>query len=408
MDTPTETTRKPVKLTKRVVDALTYQGTGNGACYVWDAEIKGFGVRIFPSGRKAFLVTYRAGTRKRFLTLGTFGKDLTVDEARKQAKASLGDAVRGVDPAEAREKERQGETIRDLCAIYMDRHGNAKKSSRDDQRRINQHLLPAWGSLKARALTRADVATLHAKIGKTKPYEANRTLALLSKLFDLARVWGFVPEDHPNPARDIDRFKEQKRDRWVTPDELPRLVEAINEEPNQSARFALWLYLFTGARKSELLQAQWEHLDWTRAELKLPDTKASRVHYIPLSSPALALLHEIPREEDNPFILPGKLPGTHLVNISKPWGRVRKAAGVEDVRLHDLRRTVGSWLAQAGNSLHLIGRILNHSNQSTTAVYARFGEDSVRAALEQHGAQIMEAAGIGPSADEKQERKTKE
>jgi integrase len=399
MSVDTETRRKPVKLTKRTVEALTYQGTNNGACYVWDLELKGFGVRVFPTGRKAFLVTYRAGTRKRFLTLGTFGKDVTAEEARKLAKAALGDAVRGADPAEIRAHERQGESIRDLCDAYMERHGNAKKSASEDLRRIKTHVLPAWGRLKVRDIKRPDVASLHAKIGKRGPYEANRVLALLAKMFELARRWGFVPEGHPNPARDIDRFHEVKRDRWVTPEELPRLAQAINEEANESARFALWLYLLTGARKSELLTARWEHVDWTRAELKLPDTKAGRVHYLPLSAPAVALLREIPRVEGNPFILPGKLAGAHLVNISKPWNRVRTSAGVEDVRLHDLRRTVGSWLAQAGNSLHLIGRVLNHSNQSTTAVYARFGEDSVRAALEQHGARIMGAAGLTKTAE---------
>ncbi len=244
--------RLSVKLTKRAVEALAYDGVGNGACYVWDSEVKGFGVRIYPGGRKAFLVAYRSGARKRFLTLGTFGKDLTADEARKLAIATLGDVVRGTDPAEVREKERQGETVKDLCDAYMERHGNAKKSGSEDLRRIKAHVLPAWGSLKARAVTRPDVAALHTKIGKAHPYEANRTLALLSKMFELARRWGFVPEGHPNPARDIDRFKEQKRDRWVTPEELPRLAQAINEEPNESARFALWLYLLTGARKTEL------------------------------------------------------------------------------------------------------------------------------------------------------------
>jgi integrase len=218
-------------------------------------------------------------------------------------------------------------------------------------------------------------------------------------MFELGRRWGFVPEDHHNPAQGIDDYREHKRDRWVTPEELPRLAQAINEEPNESARNALWLCLLTGARKSELLTARWDWIDWTRGELRLADTKAGRVHHLPLSAPALALLREIPRVEGNPFILPGKVPEAHLVNVSKPWGRVRAAAGVDDVRLHDLRRTVGSWLAQAGNSLHLIGRVLNHSKQSTTAVYARFGEDSVRAALEQHGARIMGAAGLTPAAD---------
>ena len=388
-----------MKLTKRLIDAADYQGEGNARCVLWDDEVPGFGCRLFPSGKKSFVLSYRAGGRKRLLTVGTYGV-LTLDQARTKARAELAKVeTEGADPLEARQREAQGETMRDLCAAYMERHGNGKKSGAADLRRITQHILPAWGSMKARAVKRADVAALHRKIGTRAPYEANRTLALLSKMFSLADRWGFVPEGHPNPARDIDRFKEQKRDRWVTPEELPRLAQAINEEPNESARFALWLYLLTGARKTELLTARWEHIDWTRAELKLPDTKAGRVHYLPLSGPALALLREIPRVEGNPFVLPGKLAGAHLVNISKPWNRVRAAAGVEDVRLHDLRRTVGSWLAQAGNSLHLIGRVLNHSNQSTTAVYARFGEDSVRAALEQHGARIMGAAGLTPAAE---------
>ncbi|WP_295385624.1 integrase arm-type DNA-binding domain-containing protein [uncultured Thiodictyon sp.] len=310
MNADTETKQAAaVKLTKRAVDALTYTGTGNGACYAWDPEVKGFGVRVYPGGRKAFLVAYRVGNRKRFLTLGTFGKDLTADEARKLAIVTLGDVVRGTDPAQVREQERQGETVRDLCEAYMDRHGNAKKSGSEDQRRIDRYILPKWASLKARTIARPDVEALHRKIGKTAPYEANRVLALLSKMFELARRWGFVPEGQANPARDIDRFQETKRDRWVTPDELPRLAQAINEEPNESARAALWLYLLTGCRKSELLKAQWADVDWTRAELRLPDTKAGRVHYIPLSPPAVALLRDLPRADDNPFILPGKRPG---------------------------------------------------------------------------------------------------
>lgn len=397
-----------MKLTKRVIDTAAYQGESNARCVLWDTEVPGFGLRVFPSGKKAFVLSYRTQGRKRLMTIGTYGV-LTLDQARTNARALLAKVeTESADPLADRQRDAQGETLRDLCAAYMERHGQAKKSGSEDRRRIDKHLLPAWGSLKVRAITHADVAALHAKIGKTRPYEANRTLALLSKMFELARRWDFVPKDHSNPARDIDRFKEHKRDRWITPEELPRLAQAINEEPNEVARFALWLYLLTGARKSELLRARWEHVDWSRAELKLPDTKAGRVHYIPLSTPALALLGEIPREDENPFILRGRGPRskqaasmqgpTHLVNISKPWNRVRKAAGVEDVRLHDLRRTVGSWLAQSGNSLHLIGRVLNHSNQSTTAVYARFGEDSVRAALEQHGARLLGVAGVAPTA----------
>jgi integrase len=389
-----------MRLTKRVIDGAIYQGAENARFVLWDTDPPGFGCRIYESGRKAFVLSYRSNGRKRMMTLGTYGT-LTLEQARSQARAMLAKVeTAAADPLEERRQAAQGETLRDLCTAYMERYAKAhKRSWRDDERRIENRIAPRWGRLKARALTRADVAALHLEIGAKErhPYEANRLRELLHKMFALAATWGFVPEGHPNPARGIDDFKEIKRDRWVTPEELPRLAEAINTEPNQSARNALWLYLLTGARKTELLQARWEDVDWRRGELRLPETKAGRVHYLPLSGPALALLREIPRHDGNPFVLPGAVPGAHLVNISKAWLRVRAAAGVVDVRLHDLRRTVGSWLAQAGNSLHLIGRVLNHTNPSTTAVYARFGQDQVREALEQHAQRLLGVAGMAPA-----------
>ena len=224
-------------------------------------------------------------------------------------------------------------------------------------------------------------------------------LALLSKMFQLAEVWGIVEEGAPNPARNIQKFKEVKRDRWISPDELPGLVQAIEQEPNQSARFSVWLYLLTGLRKNELLSLKWADIDQTRQELRIEDTKNKKIHYLPLSSVAMALIQKIPQHANNPYLLIGKKEGRHIVNIDKAWRRIRKAAGIEDVRIHDLRRTVGSWLAQSGNSLHLIGRVLNHSNTSTTAIYARFGQDNVRDALEQHSKKILGAAGITEKAE---------
>src|SRR5262249_43868481 len=154
-------------------------------------------------------------------------------------------------------KVRQGETVRGLCEAYLERHASRKRSAYDDRRRITQHLIPAWGHRKTDSITRADVAALHTKIGQRATYEANRTVALLSKIFELARRWGFVPENAANPARGIDKFKEQKRDRWVKPEEMPRLAAAIAQDPNLYARAAIWLYLLTGVRKTELLKALW-------------------------------------------------------------------------------------------------------------------------------------------------------
>jgi integrase len=236
---------------------------------------------------------------------------------------------------------------------------------------------------------------MHPVMRHGAPYEANRTLEVVKKMFFLAQVWGFVPEDFRNPAVGIERFKETKRERWITHEELPELAKAIDAENNVYARAAVWLYLFTGCRRSELLGAKWEQVDETRCELFLPTTKAGRAFTVPLSPPAMSILSSLPRIAGNPFIFPSlqprgerKEPG-HLVNIDKAWRRVRKAAGVADVRLHDLRRTVGSWLAMDGASLLVIGKTLNQTSPATTAVYARLSQDPVRAALDKHAKRIL-------------------
>ena len=428
-----------MKLTKRAIDAMQYEGDGKSRDVRWDDALPGFGIRVYPTNRKAFVISYRINGRKRLMTLDTFGV-ATLDQARKKAKLHLSNLDKQ-DPLEKRQIERQGETVKELSEAYLERHSKPRKRSwKDDERRINNRLIPIWGNLKASNIKHADVAALHRKIGNKYRYEANRMVELISKMYDLARNWGFVPADHINPARGIDYFEEEKRDRWVTPEELPKLTQAIDEEQNLYARYALWLYLLTGVRKSELLKAKWEQIDWERKELRLPETKAGRIHYVPLSDAAIKILSELPHLKENPYILPGLKKGAHMVNIDKPWRRVRNSAtvklwaenaetsqlitelttklkrepslkeakdaidteppkGMEDVRLHDLRRTVGSWLAQSGNSLHLIGKILNHSNTSTTAVYARFAEDQVRNALESHSQQIMGAAKKQSTAD---------
>lgn len=443
------TGRDIMKLTKKAIDAAVYDRksvTRNGKSIYpqqihWDNDLTGFGLRVYPSEKKSFVISYRANGRKRIMTIARYGRK-TLEQARSLAKVKLGAVEGGADPLEEKQRKAKGETVRDLCAAYMELYAKEHKKEAswiDDERRIKRDILPAWGNIKAVNIKHSDVAALHRKIGKNSPYSANRLAALVSKMFSLARKWGFVEADSVNPARDIEHYKEEKRDRWVTPEELPFVMEAVNEESNDYARRGLWLYLLTGLRKNELLTAKWEYVDWTRKELRLPDTKSGKVHYLPLSEAAISMLEDVPRIKNNPYILPGLKESSHLVNIDKPWQRTRAKAtvkiwaayegtkdliselrekldreptirevqdaadfdlstGVLDVRLHDLRRTVGSWLAQSGNSLHLIGRVLNHSNQSTTAIYARFGQDQVREALEQHGKKIMGIAGQKPFA----------
>jgi len=392
-----------MKITKKLIDGFRYRGNRQtekpSRDVRWDDQLPGFGIRVFPTGRKSFVLSYRSNSRKRLMALGTYGV-LTLDQARGKARSLLGNVIDGRDPLQERQKEARGQKVKDLCTAYLERHAKPhKKTWKTDESRINNYILPAWKGHKISAITRSDVAALHHKIGQKTPIEANRVHALVSIMFELARQWGFVAENHVNPARDIQMFKEKKRDRWVRPDELPRLAQAIDKEQNIYIRAALWTYLLVGTRKQELLNAKWSDLDENRRDLRLEDTKSGKTQFVPLNDPAFKLLSELPRLTDNPYIFIGKLPGRPLVNIDRTWRRIRKEAGLEDVTIHDLRRTVGSWMANSGRSLHLIGTVLRHSRSSVTEIYAHFHEDAVREALEAHGEQIMGIAGKAPVAE---------
>ncbi|MDQ3606990.1 MAG: tyrosine-type recombinase/integrase, partial [Gemmatimonadota bacterium] len=342
----------------------------------------------------SFVLRYRAGGRRhRLLTLGRYGA-LTVQQARERARRALVEVGDGSDPLEERRSGRKALTVAELTPIYLERHAKREKRSwKEDVRRLDRYVLPALGSRKLEAVTRQDVQRLHADISETAPTEANRTLALVSVIYSKAAEWGYLADDAPNPTRRVKPNRERSRDRWVNPAELPRLLVAIDAEEDPYAKAAFKLYLLTGLRRSELLGLEWRNVDFELRTVYLPQTKANRPHTVPLSQPAVKVLRELPRMLRNPYVFPGRGGVGHLHDLKRSWARVRKAAELEDVRLHDLRRTVGSMLAVNGASLPLIGKLLNHSNSKTTQVYARFHDDPVRAALEAHAARIA-AAGV--------------
>lgn len=384
------------KLTVERLKRLKYPECGppGRRVVLWDTELPGFGIRVYPGGRKAYVVSYRHRRRKRLMVIGS-ATVLSLPEARDRAKKALVAVTDGIDPLAHREADRDAMTFGKLADRYLARaEKKGKRSIAEDRRRIDKQLKPWRGHVVA-SLTRRDVESLHNRIGATAPYEANRTLALLKAMFRLARQQGHVPADWLLPTEGVAMFPEEKRDRYLRPAEVERLADAIAEETNPHVRGVLWLLFYTGCRKKEALNAQWEHIETDaegRRTLVLPKTKSGRVHRVPLSAQALALLDELPRVEGNPYIFPGKRRGRPLVNISKPWDRIRERANLPDVRMHDLRRTVGSWLSQSGKDLHLIGSVLNHSDPKVTQVYAHFEDTQVREALESVGKQIEGAA----------------
>jgi integrase len=254
----------------------------------------------------------------------------------------------------------------------------------------------------ASEVTRADVRALHRWIGdKGRTYAANRVVALVRHLFNWGEREGLLPEGHPNPVRGIERYREEARERFLSPDEAKRVVTAIGREGNVYLRAYFLLALLLGTRKRELLGARWEDIDEARWTLRLPETKSGRSHELPLAADAQEILRSLPRLENNPFVFPGMKEGEPLSveAIDKAWVRIRTAAGLPDVRLHDLRRTLGAWIVQQTGSLALVGALLNHSDPRVTAAhYARFADETRRKALGEHGQTLLKLAGIESAA----------
>jgi integrase len=374
-----------MKLTKRAVETATYTGQGNDRCVVWDSELKGFGLRVYPTGKKAFVVSYRprGEMRKRLMTLGAFGV-LTVEQARDMAKNELHSVRQGKDPLEERVR-RDVSTFGELADRYLEEYAKPhRKTWKEDERRLNKYVLPALRNRPVNKVTSAEVRKLHAKIGKVAPVEANRVANLIRAIYNRGKKWELVPQAVANPAGGVDRFKERPRERWLTAKEIERLATALHDAPHPYGE-AIRLLLLTGCRKTELLRARWDRLDLDARRLLLEDTKTGEPKVQPLSPPAVTILRAMPRRLHSPWIFPGPDAKKPLQDIKKAWKVVREAAKVPDATIHDLRRTTGSWLIQRGVPLKVVGAALGHRDTRSTEVYARIAAQQPAEALDMLG-----------------------
>jgi integrase len=372
------------KITKRSVDALK-PADGGAEAVLWDTEVKGFGVRVQRGGSKSYILHYRGGIGRgatlRKLTIGRHGSPWTAEMARAEAKRLLGMVEGGADPAADRIARKEAPTVADLAERFLAEHADAKRKAStalEYRRLLDRIILPALGGRKVMDVTRHDTAKLHHGLRET-PYQANRLLAVLSKMFNLAERWGLRP-DGSNPCRLIEKFAERKRERMLSPAELARLGDALAAYGGSPyAVAAVKLLVFTGARLGEVLGLKWEWIDFERGEARLPDSKtgAKTLHLPP---PALAVLAVLPRLDGNPHVIAGAKDGASLVNLEKPWRAIRKAAGLDEVRLHDLRHAFASVAASSGMGLPIIGKMLGHTQAATTNRYAHLASDPVKAA----------------------------
>lgn len=417
------TKRSAVRLTKRAVDAAQPEA----ARYTLrDSDMKGFGLRIYPSGEKSWVIEYRPGEGGRSVAVRRYkigsASAMEADAARKKAKKLLALVQSGKDPAESRNEDREAKTLDAAFKEYEERGLlHLKASSRALMKLyFDKHILPRLGKKKLEDITRENVRRLHTELGATKPVTANRVIVALSGFYRYAAETGLVAEGF-NPTKGIKPFRESPRERYLTSEELARLGDAIREaesdgilwEPDPSkkakhapkaenrkimigehAAAALRLLILTGCRLREILHLQWSHVDFERGILLLPDSKTGRKIVI-LNAPALEVLASVTRLGQ--YVIASESAGQKdekpRADLHRPWRLVTRRAGLEGVRLHDLRHTFASFGAGGGMGLPIVGKLLGHSQPSTTQRYAHLADDPLRRASNAIGATLAAAMG---------------
>jgi integrase len=373
-----------LRLSKTVVDKIA---SPQAETIFWDEALSGFGLRVKTNGTKSYVIQYRTRSsgRSRRKTLGQHGPLLSFNEAKKLATGLLSDVLRGGDPVADAVTARTAPSIADLAEQYYEIHAlpkKRKKSAANDRSMLDRLVLPRLGKQKVLEVCHRDIQTFHNSL-KATPYQANRVLSLLSKMFELSISWGMRGE---NPAKGVEKFHEEKRHRWLSADELSRLGAALDRHRNQKAANAIRLQLLTGARIGEVLSAQWADFDLDRGVWVKPShhTKQKRTEHLPLAKAAVALLekvHEAQRSGSN-FVFPGRSKIKPLVDLKKFWRSLIADADIVDYRIHDNRHTHASQLVSSGMSLAIVGRLLGHTNPMTTQRYAHIADEPLRAAAE--------------------------
>ena len=365
-------------LSNRVVNGLA---AGDKELIYWDRDLPGFGVRVYPNGTRVYLVQGRGPGGSKRITVGRHGL-ISADEARRQGAALLTRIKAGEEPGAGPGSE-GGPTVADLAERYLREHVTVRckpNTVKGYRQVIGRHVLPALGKVPIAALGREHVAELHYRLRKT-PVAANDAVGALSRLLNRAEAWGLVPAGS-NPCRFVTRYRTRRPERFLTEEEFRCIgaalddLEAGGRVPVHAAA-ALRLLMLTGCRCSEVLTLRWEDVALERNEVRLRDSKTGP-RVVPLSPAAARVLAGVPRPAGNPWVIAGREPGTRLTHLAYYWYRVRERAGLDDVRLHDLRHSFASRALALGEPLPMIGKLLGHSKIQTTARYAHLARDSVK------------------------------
>lgn len=357
---------------------------------VWDRDLPGFGMRVYASGRKVWCVQARrpSGGPKR-MALGCHG-ELTPEQARRQAVVVIDRIRQGLDPASPDAPE---PTVAELAERYMEAH--VRVNCRPNTIAgygwiIRKCIIPALGHLSLSEVKSSHAASLHYSL-RSRPTQANRVLEVLSGMFRLAEDWGMKAPGR-NPGRSVRHYRERVRERFLSPEEFRRLGDVLDRAQadgsmRMNAIHAIRLLLLTGCRKNEIVTLKWDDVDRVAGEIRLRDGRTGLRH-VPLTSAVKSVLASIPRVEGNPWVIAGDSPGGHYKGLGSAWMRIRERAGLEDVRLHDLRHSWASRALSLGEGLPVIGKLLGHNRIATTARYAHLVRDAERASAAKVGGSI--------------------
>jgi integrase len=368
--------------------------------WFYDAKQPGLTFMVTDKGAKSFYYLKKLNGRYIRFRLGGF-PELHLDAARKAVAEYAGGVAHGFDPMEKKRADRAQMTMRDFQTYYLETYAKPHKprSWQDEEKQLNRYLV-GWKGRKINTISNLDVEALHARIGRDHGhYAANRLVALLHLMFNKARNFGIKE----NPAHGIKKFRETSRERWVEPDEMPRLWAAIEKEPEPFNDF-FRLALLTGARRSNLQSMRWDEIKLDSKTWTIPGEKAKAGSAIdvPLADEAMTILRDRlkARKDDCPWVFPSRKgkSSEHITEPKMAWARILERAGITDLRIHDLRRTCGSWQAALGASLTVIGKGLGHKNIATTQIYAKLNIDPVRTSMQAAASAMVATAKPDASA----------
>jgi integrase len=377
--------------TEKRVKGLALPPAGAKQVYYRDAQTRGFQVAVYPTGAKTFILYRKVQGRPERILIGKW-PDLSVEKARNTADQMNGAIAQGKNPAEERRQTRLEGSFENLWNRYLELHAKPYKQPRsvaEDEANYRRYLSD-WATRRLSSIHRRDVEKLHADLAeKSGVYAANRVLALLSTVFNKATEWGW---NGANPCKGVKKFREESRERFLTQDEMPKFLKALAEEPSQDFRDFILTALLTGARRGNVLAMRWDEIDFPSAVWRIPRTKGNKPQSIPLAPRALDILEARRETVSGEWVFPSAIvKGAHVLEFRKSWRGLLTRAEIGNLRLHDVRRTLGSWLSKSGAALPIIKAALGHADIATTAIYARGEDAEVRKAMELTAQKMLEA-----------------